>query len=211
MRFTRLVISAATSALVFAAALSARADDNPAQPAEPSAAPPASPNKVGESPGVVPALPAKKEDQSASSYPAIGGHLGMALPIVTFGSKTTTIGSDFATIGVTPGITVHLDEHWAIDFEFVAFNELKNTPAATTVVVDPGILRKFDGFVTGLRVATQVGAPSNIGLVPIFVLPFKISDRVSWFVEADVPLFLRDDGSKMRASATGLFQTGFGF
>src|SRR4051794_21681695 len=91
---------------------------------------PATPNTVGESPGIVPALPAKKEDQSASSYPAIGGHLGLAVPIVTFGSKTTTIGSDFATIGITPGITVHLDEKWAVDFEFIAFNELKNTPAA---------------------------------------------------------------------------------
>ena len=135
----------------------------------------------------------------------------MAVPIVTFGSKTTTIGSDFATLGITPGITVHLDEKWAIDFEFIAFNELKNTPSATTFVVDPGILRKFDSFVAGLRVATQVGAPSNVGLVPIFVLPFKISNRLAYFIEADVPLFLRDDGTKMRASATALFQTGIGF
>ncbi|MDB4938487.1 MAG: hypothetical protein JWP87_5459, partial [Labilithrix sp.] len=43
------------------------------------------------------------------------------------------------------------------------------------------------------------------------VLPFKISNRLSWFLEADIPLFLRDDGTKMRASATGLFQTGVGF
>ena len=195
---------------VAAAASAARADDNPPH----SDAPPTTtttPNTVGESPGVVPALPAKKEDQSASSYPAIGGHLGMALPIVTFGSTTKSIGSDFATVGLTPGVTVHLDKDWAIDFEFIAFNELKNTPAATTFVVDPGVLRKFDGFIAGLRVATQVGAPSNVGLVPIFVLPIKISNRVAWFFEADIPLFLRDDGTKMRASATALFQTGVGF
>jgi hypothetical protein len=130
---------------------------------------------------------------------------------VTFGTNTTTIGSDFATVGITPGVTVHLDEHWAIDFEFIAFNELKNTPAATTLIVDPGILRKWDGFIAGLRVATQVGAPSNVGLVPIAVLPIKLSNRVAWFVELDVPLFLRDDGTKMRASATALFQTGVGF
>jgi hypothetical protein len=135
----------------------------------------------------------------------------MALPIVTFGSTTTSIGSDFATVGLTPGVTVHLDKDWAIDFEFIAFNELKNTPAATTFIVDPGILRKFDGFITGLRVATQVGAATNVGLVPIFVLPIKLSNRLAWFFEADIPLFLRDDGTKVRASATALFQTGVGF
>lgn len=208
MAIARFTSSAVVCALAFAGSMSvARADDASSTPPEPVT----TPNKVGESPGVVPALPAKKEDQSASSYPAIGGHLGVAVPIVTFGSKTTTIGSDFATLGITPGITVHLDEKWAIDFEFIAFNELKNTPSATTFVVDPGILRKFDGFIAGLRVATQVGAPSNVGLVPIFVLPFKISNRLAYFIEADVPLFLRDDGTKMRASATALFQTGIGF
>ncbi len=180
-------------------------------PAPSGEAPVTTPNKVGESPGIVPALPAKKEDQSASSYPAIGGHLGMALPIATFGNQTTVIGADFATVGITPGLTVHLDEKWALDFEFIAFNELKNTPASTTFVVDPGVIRKFDGFVVGLRVATQVGAPSNVGLVPIFVLPVKISNRLSWFVELDIPLFLRDDGTRMRGTATALFQTGVGF
>ena len=208
MAIARSFSAAVACVLAFAGSMSvARADDAPQTPHDPVT----TPNKGGESPGVVPALPAKKEDQSATSYPAIGGHLGMAVPIVTFGSKTTTIGSDFATLGITPGITVHLDDKWAIDFEFIAFNELKNTPAATTFVVDPGILRKFDGFIAGLRVATQVGAPSNVGLVPIFVLPFKISNRLAYFIEADVPLFVRDDGTKMRASATALFQTGIGF
>lgn len=135
----------------------------------------------------------------------------MALPIATLARNNKVIGDDFVTVGLTPGITVHLDDRWAIDFEFIAFNELKNTPAATTYVVDPGVLYKFDGFVAGLRVATQVGAPTNGGIVPIFVLPFKVSERLSWFVEGDVPLFLRDDGDKMRPSATFLFQSGVGF
>jgi hypothetical protein len=145
------------------------------------------------------------------TFPAIGGHLGMALPIATVSSKSTVIGEDFGTVGLTPGITVHLDEKWAIDFEFIAFNEFKNTPAATTFIVDPGIIRKFDGFVLGLRVATQVGAPTNSGIVPIFVLPFKIGDRAVWFLELDIPLFVRDTGPKALFSATALFQTGIGF
>jgi len=145
------------------------------------------------------------------TYPRIGGHVGMAVPVVTLAKETTTIGGDFVTVGLTPGITVHLDEHWAIDFEFIALNELKRTPTATTFVVDPGIVRKFDGFAAGLRVATQIGAPTNIGVVPIIVVPFKVSDAVSYFVEADVPLFLRDTGTAASPSATLLIQTGVSF
>lgn len=145
------------------------------------------------------------------SGPRLGGHLGTALPIVTFGKQTTVIGRDFTTVGLTPGVTFHLDDQWAIDFEFIAFNELKNTPAATTFIVDPGVLRKFAGFTAGLRVATQVGAPSNVGLVPIVVVPVKLSEKLSAFVEADVPLFLRDVGGELTPSATLLFQTGVAF
>lgn len=171
-----------------------------------------------DSPTVVPANPptppppppptAAMEKQ----FPAIGGHLGMALPVATLGGrKNVAIGEDFVTLGLTPGITVHLDEKWAIDFEFIAFNEFKNTPSATTFVVDPGIIRKFDGFVAGLRVATQVGAPTNSGIVPILVVPFKIGKRAVYFVEGDIPLFIRDAGDKALFSATFLFQTGIGF
>jgi hypothetical protein len=186
-------------------------------PATPAASMPPSPPAAagpGEttSPTAAPANPPSNV-VADKQYPALGGHLGFALPIATFSSKSTAIGSDFVTVGITPGITVHLDERWAVDFEFIAFNELKNTPAATTVVVDPGILRKWDGFVAGLRVATQVGAATNVGIVPIAVLPLKIGDKLVYFFELDLPLFLRDNPaiSKAQASATILFQSGFGF
>ncbi len=162
------------------------------------------------SPTAAPAIPATRVE-SGKQFPAVGGHLGFALPIATFGRNSTVIGKDFVTAGLTPGLTVHLDEKWAIDFEFIAFNELKNGPARTTFVVDPGILRKFDGFVLGARVATQVGAPTNAGIVPIFVLPLKISEKLVYFFEADIPLFLRDNGRKAEGTATFLFQSGFGF
>lgn len=152
----------------------------------------------------------------SDSYPRIGGHLGLAMPIVTLAKNSTAIGADFVTVGITPGVTVHLSDEWAIDFEFIAFNDFKtisgNVPAATTFVVDPGIVRKFKPLSVGLRVATQVGAPTNIGLVPIVVVPVtKIGKRLSYFLEADLPLFLRDEGSSMQPSATLLLQTGFGF
>lgn len=189
------------------------AADPPAASATPApSASVAASSKETTSPTAAPALPSSPVVAN-KQYPALGGHLGFALPIATFGSKTTAIGADFVTVGVTPGITVHLDERWAIDFEFIAFNELKNTPSSTTFVVDPGIIHKWDGFIAGLRVATQVGAPSNIGMVPIVVLPLKLNDKLSYFFELDLPLFLRDNPAigKAEASATILFQSGFGF
>jgi hypothetical protein len=207
MMTLRSLFAAASAVSVLLVASAAHAQE------EPLPAPAATPTPAAAAPAVAP-LPAPAEPEAAApakTFPAIGGHLGMAAPIVTIARETTAIGADFATVGITPGITVHLDEKWAIDFEFIAFNEIKNTPAATTFIVDPGIVRKFDGFAAGLRVATQVGARTNVGLVPIFVLPFKISERVSYFLEADLPLFLRDDDNKVRPSATFLFQTGFGF
>lgn len=147
----------------------------------------------------------------ASSLPRVGGHVGTAFPLFTLAKDSTFVGKDFVTLGLTPGITVHLDDRWAIDFEFIALNQLKNTPAPTTFVVDPGVLYKADSFVVGLRVATQVGAPTNLGLVPILVVPVKISERLSYFAEIDAPLFLRDNGQSVQPSATLLFQTGVGF
>jgi hypothetical protein len=216
-RMRTFVALALSAMFIVAGSPSAHADEPP------TAAPPAGPPSTSaESPSVAPSVSGDANRAPFESrivdvpsthrtFPAIGGHLGMALPLATVSTRTTGIGADFVTVGLTPGITVHLDEHWAIDFEFIAFNELKNTPAATTFIVDPGIIRKFDGFVAGLRVATQVGAPTNSGLVPIFVLPFKIGNRAVWFLELDVPLFIRDGGTKAVFSATALFQTGVGF
>lgn len=203
----------------------------PTAPQEPAApAPPPAPGRsplTPEAPTVAPASDPTHASPSTASgpslseppravhqqYPAVGAHLGFALPIVTVAKDSTAIGADFVTVGLTPGLTVHLDDKWAIDFEFIAFNQLKSPAShgSTTFVVDPGIIRKFDGFNVGLRVATQVGAPTNSGIVPIFVLPIKVSERSVWFLEADVPLFLRDNGRKPEFSGTFLFQTGFGF
>lgn len=44
-------------------------------------------------------------------YPRIGGHVGVAVPIATLAKDSTVIGADFVTLGVTPGLTVHLDDN----------------------------------------------------------------------------------------------------
>lgn len=220
----RTRLSAGLAALFFVLPTAANAQEPPTappaetptgpatEPAVPAGAPAAMSRTETTSPTAAPGVPSSDVVPN-KQYPALGGHLGFAVPIATFSSRTTAIGEDFVTVGLTPGLTVHLDERWAIDFEFIAFNELKNTPAATTFVVDPGVIHKWDGFVAGLRVATQVGAPSNVGVVPIAVLPLKLNDKLVYFFELDLPLFLRDNPAiaKAEASATVLFQSGFGF
>lgn len=149
--------------------------------------------------------------QEAPPQRRVGGHLGFALPILTAGSDTTVIGRDFVNVGITPGITVKLDDHWSIDFEFIAFNQWNSGTQRTTFVVDPGVVYAFSHLSAGLRVATEVGAPRNIGLVPIVVKPFDLGNGLCWFLELDLPFFLRDDGSAMKPSVTVLFQSGIGF
>jgi hypothetical protein len=187
---------------------------SPVTPEAPTVAPASDPAHASPATAQGPSI-TEPPRAAPQQYPAVGGHFGFALPIVTLATKSTVIGKDFVNVGLTPGMTVHLDDKWAVDFEFVAMNHFSTkggqVHGATTFVVDPGVIRKFDGFVAGLRVATEVGARTNSGLVPIFVLPFKISERAVYFVEADVPLFIRDDGHKAQFSATGLLQSGFGF
>lgn len=150
---------------------------------------------------------------SLASAAEVGGHVGIALPIVTVADESSAIGADFVNVGLTPGITVHLGDKWALDFEFIAMNRFKGGAQQTTFVVDPGLVRKFEGFSLGGRVATEVGATTNVGLVPIFVLPVaEVAPGVKYFVEADVPVFFRTnlDGD-IQPSVSFLFQTGFGF
>ena len=121
----------------------------------------------------------------------------MALPIVTVSNDgTAAIGRDFAAVGITPGITLKLTDRWAIDFEFVAVGrwEFGKNGAAdrsrTVFVVDPGVVYNFGPVAAGLRLAVGIGDPMNYGVIPIFVVPFKVSRLLSYFLELDLPVFV---------------------
>lgn len=150
--------------------------------------------------------------ETAPTSPRLGGHLGFAVPILTIADPVTVIGHDFVTVGLTPGVTVKLADKWSVDFEFIVLNELKATPSATRYVVDPGVVYNAGPVSAGLRVASIVGAPTNIGLVPIVVLPVaKLGDKLTYYVEGDVPMFLRDNGRAIAPSIGFQFQSGFAF
>jgi hypothetical protein len=124
-------------------------------------------------------------------------------------------------VGVTPGITLKLSEHWAIDFEFIAFSVWTRAApgmpdtSTTKFVVDPGVIYMLPrNWVVGLRLAMGIGEgqPLNYGLVPIVVKAFKITDKVSYFLEYDLPFFVSAVPGKTTVSFTPCqIQTGFGF
>ena len=175
------------------------------------------------------APPAKAAAPAFPSWPRVGGHFGLALPIVAFDNDgTTVLGRDFAQVGVTPGITIKIAERWAVDFEFIGFGRWDlTTPARshTVFVVDPGVVYNFGPVAGGLRLATQIGegVPLNFGLVPIVVVPFKISSKLSYFLELDLPVFVTAragapataltaaTSDRVIGSLTILLQTGFAF
>jgi len=154
---------------------------------------------------------AEEPPAPASSPNKIGGHLGLALPLVTFSKETTTLGKDFVNIGIAPGVTVKLSDRWAIDYEFIAFNNFKSGHHGNALVVDPGLVYTPGPVNLGLRVATRLTDLANVGLVPIINKGFKIDDKVAFFVELDLPLFFNDNGREMQVTFTPLLQMGAGF
>ncbi len=156
-----------------------------------------------------PRVPAHNHERQR---PWVGGHVNFALPLVEFrpgpGRSVLAIGRDFGTLGLAPGITVHLNHRWAVDFEFVAYSDWKND--ITSVVFDPGVWYKFDKITLGLRTAVHIGQPPNWGLIPILIKGWPVG-LVNLFVEFDLPMFVTDrdrEGGVTTFSLT--FQPQFG-
>jgi hypothetical protein len=181
---------------------------------------------------LLPATAARADDTTAPAWPRLGGHFGLALSIASFDNTGNfVIGRDYVQVGVTPGITVKLTPHWAIDFEFIGFSRWDRLPTGvndvshTIFVVDPGVVYNFGRVAAGLRLAVQIGqdVPLNFGMVPIVVVPFAITKRLSYFLELDLPVFVLATAGKAATaitpavdsqvigSLTILLQTGFAF
>jgi hypothetical protein len=175
---------------------------------------------------------ADADERSPPQWEHVGGHVGLALAIASFDNNgNSVIGRDFVQIGVTPGVTVNLNHRWSIDFEFIGFSKWDlNRPGVpdvshTILVVDPGVLYNFGPLTAGLRLAVQIGEaiPLNFGVVPIVVVPFSVSKKLSYFVELDLPVFVFAYAgvpataltpavdSRVVGNLTILLQTGFAF
>jgi hypothetical protein len=135
----------------------------------------------------------------------VGGHVGLAVPLVTIAKDTTSVGDQFTLL--TPiGIGFKVSKRVAVDFETIVVSPL--SPAGNTgLVVDPGVIFGFDRLALGLRVAFQVNALANVGLVPLINYGLVDLGGAMWFVEGAFPITYSDH----EVSLTMVLHTGVGF
>ncbi len=138
----------------------------------------------------------KDLEQAEPPKPRFGGHVGVVVPIVTRGDgNTVTLAEDFI-IGFPFGLTVRTNGPIAFDFEFIP---TLNTPTNQNFrfLVHPGIVYTFKkDYLVGLRGAYEEGT-GNYGFTPIVSRSFKLTEKINYFIEADLPVRWesRPDGS----------------
>ncbi len=140
--------------------------------------------------------------------PRVGGHVGVAFPIVTRSDgRTTTISEDFI-VGFPVGIVIRNSSPFAFDFEFVP--TINNSPRQdVTLTVHPGVVYSFKkNYTVGIRAAFDIGADAY-GFTPLIQRSWKLKGNTKYFVEADFPVRFRQqpDG---RRTTSGTFTAHFG-
>jgi hypothetical protein len=156
-----------------------------------------SPSAFAEEPVPVAPPPAPKN---------IGGHIGVATPLVTISDTTKTIGDNVTVIDPI-GVTVKVSPRVAVDFEVVVSTPLRPKGGTTALIVDPGVIFDLGVVATGLRVAWQIGEKRNIGLIPLVNRGLVHMGSSTWFVEAAFPTFYMDS----KVAFNVVLHTGVGF
>jgi len=148
--------------------------------AAPEAAPPAA------APAMETAIPAAPT--AARPPKGIGGHIGIAVPLLMVDHPTKNIGdSDGRNIAVPMGVTVKLTDQVAVDFEMIVATHLNQNSAPTTLTIDPGIIYNAGPVAAGLRVKWDIGGPPNIGVIPLINRGLVDFGYATWFIEAAFP------------------------
>jgi len=143
--------------------------------------------------------------QEAKPVKTVGGHVGIATPLVTISDDTTTIGDQFTLLNPI-GIGFKVSERVAIDFETVVATPI-DPGGVTGLVVDPGVIYGFDGFAVGLRAAFQINTRANFGLIPLVNAALIDFGGAAWFVEGAFPTFYADE----KLAFNVVLHTGVGF
>jgi hypothetical protein len=136
----------------------------------------------------------------------VGGHVGIATPLVTVSKKTTTI-ADQLTVLNPIGIGFKVSDHVAIDFETVVATPVHQPGSVTGLVVDPGVIYGFGRAALGLRLAFKTNAPANVGLIPLFNYGLVDLGCATWFAEAAFPTFYAAEAAEFNV----VIHTGVGF
>jgi len=135
-----------------------------------------------------------------------GGHLGIAVPLVTVTDEETTTVSDQFTLAHPIGVGVKVSRRLTVDFEVVVNNPI-DPVGPTGLVVDPGVVYDLGPVALGLRAAFQIGQTANIGAIPLVNKGLVDLGGATWFVEAAFPTFYSDHELAFNV----VLHTGIGF
>jgi len=157
---------------------------------------------AGADPGPQPAVPTPAAPTTGNA----GGHVGIAVPLVTVTKDDTTSIGDQFTLLHPIGVGVKVAHNLAVDFEVVVANPI-DPVGDTGLVVDPGIVYNWGGVATGLRAAWKIGQTANFGLIPLVNVGLVDFDGATWFAEAAFPTFYSDHALEFNV----VLHTGVGF
>jgi hypothetical protein len=135
-----------------------------------------------------------------------GGHLGVAVPLVTVTDEETTTVSDQFTLAHPIGVGVKVSRRLTVDFEVVVSNPI-DPVGPTGLVIDPGVVYDLGPVALGLRAAFQIGQTANIGAVPLVNKGLVDLGGATWFIEAAFPTFYSDHDVAFNV----VLHTGIGF
>jgi hypothetical protein len=177
----------------------------PPPPPPPADEPAMGPGPVSEAQPMPMAYDAPAPEPPPAHTKTVGGHVGIATPLVTIADETTTIADQFIILNPI-GIGIKVTDNVVIDFEMVVVTPVD--PSGTTgLVIDPGVVYSWGQVAAGLRLAWQVNAESNFGLIPLVNLGLADFGGAGWFVEAAFPTFYQSEDVQFNA----VLHTGVGF
>jgi hypothetical protein len=152
----------------------------------------------------------------AQESPALGGHIGFVLPLVTHsGGQTINDTADQFSIGFPIGITVKGSGRMAFDFELDPFINTAR-PRQNSLTVHPGLVWNVGhGWGVGMRAAFDVNT-STWGFTPLVNHSWPIKREhsffKSYFIEGDLPVrFNRPVNGPKTNAVTFAMHFGLGF
>jgi len=149
--------------------------------------------------------------ETARAEDRVGGHFGVALPLVTHAQgETTTLADDFVIVFPT-GITVRKSDVFAFDLELAPV--VQNDPRHIDLTLHPGVAWGVGrGYSVGGRVAFDIGRESW-GFTPLFNKGLlQVGKDSTFFGELDVPIRFKQDSQGRSYTSVGLaLVVGVGF
>jgi len=156
--------------------------------------------------GVAAADEAQDQPTAASAPTQLGGHVGVAVPLVSVSGGHTTSVSDQLTLAHPIGIGFKVSERWTVDFETI-FAQPVHPTGMSTFTIDPGVVYNAGPVAIGMRVKWDIGAESNIGVIPLVNRGLVHFGKATWFVEAAFPTTYTSNA----VSYGMVFHSGVGF